>query len=209
MSESTITYELLYDVLRKEKTRAELQKLEDSFYKEVTDYIKSKKEILSSQEKKESIFTTIEVQKTRKQIENVQKILKELYDKRETKIIQLAMMASRNNILTNDKGLMLEEEKKFYDNLVNHLNIFREDILNNIVQGIEPNLKEKEEPKDLKTTVMPSKKTRLIRLINEVPKFVGTDLNTYGPFEKEDVASLPEEIAALLITKNKAEEINQ
>jgi len=209
MAELIITYETLYDILRKEKTNVELQKLDDDFYKNATDYIKQKKEILSSQEKKQSIFTTIEVQKTRKQIENVQKILKELYERRESKIIQLALMGSRTNILTNDKGLMLNEEKEFYDQISSHLNRFREGVLNQIVQGLEPNNKPKQEPKDLKTDVMPSKTTTLLRLINEIPKFVGTDLNTYGPFEREDVASLPNEIAELLIKKNKAEELKQ
>lgn len=209
MSELIITYEALYDILRKEKTSAELQKLDKEFYKNAKEYIKSKKEILSSQEKKQSIFTTIEVQKTRKQIENVQKILKELYERRETKIIQLTLMSSRTNILSNDKSLMLDEEKEFYENIISHLNSFREGILNQIVQGLEPNNIKKEEPKDLKTDLMPSKTTKLIKLTNEIPKFVGTDLNTYGPFEREDIAALPNEIAELLIRKNKAEEITQ
>jgi DNA replication initiation complex subunit (GINS family) len=205
--ETSITYEVLYDTLRKEKTKTELQKLNDSFYKDVINYIKSKKEILKSQEKKESIFTTLEVQKTRKQIENIQRIIKELYERRESKIIQLALIASRTNILSNDKSLMLEEEKQLYDSLLSQFNHFRNTILNNLLQGIPPETKI-QEPKALKIDTKP-KNTKLIRLIHEVPKFVGTDLNIYGPFEKEDVANLPTEIADLLIKKNKAEEISQ
>ena len=40
-----------------------------------------------------------------------------------------------------------------------------------------------------------------------MPKFVGRDLEVYGPFEEEDIANLPGEIADILILKNRAEEI--
>lgn len=206
MADIIITYETLYDTLRREKNRAELQKLDDSFYQNAIEYIKNKKEILNSQEKKQSIFTTIEVQKTRKQLENIQKMLKELYERRESKIIQLALMSSRTNVLSNDKSLMLKEEKQFYDEIKEHLNHFRENVLQKIVIGKEPDV-QRGQPKDLKTDIAPTKKTKLVRLTHEIPKFVGLDLNTYGPFEREDIASLPMEIAELLINKKKAEEI--
>ena len=49
--------------------------------------------------------------------------------------------------------------------------------------------------------------TILVRFINSVPKFVGTDSNIYGPFIKEDIANLPEKTAQILINKNRAEKI--
>jgi DNA replication initiation complex subunit (GINS family) len=39
-----------------------------------------------------------------------------------------------------------------------------------------------------------------------VPEFLGADLKTYGPFEKGDIAKLPEENAKILIEKGLAEE---
>jgi len=207
MSEITITYETLYDMLRREKDRAELQELDQLFFEKLTKYIREKKEILRSQEQKDSIFTTIEVQKTRKQIENIQKIIKELYEKRESKIIQLALMNSRSNSIKNDKSLMLNQEKELYEKVTHILTNSRQDILHNIVLG--NNIKvEKTEPKRLKTDEKPKTTSKEVKLKQKLSQFIGTDLNNYGPFEKGDNAKLPIEIAEFLINKNQAEEIS-
>jgi DNA replication initiation complex subunit (GINS family) len=214
MTEITITYETLYDMLRREKNRAELQELDPFFYEKLAKYIKDKQEILISQEQKDSIFTTIEVQKTRKQIENIQKIVKELYEKRESKIIQLALMNSRSKAVSKDKSLMLNSEKVTYDSLIKSLNEFREDILHNIVQGKTSNgnyqeeIKEKE-PKGLKKDENPTITTKQVKFRQKISKFVGTDLNHYGPYEKGDMAALPMDIAELLINKKQVEEANE
>ena len=50
---------------------------------------------------------------------------------------------------------------------------------------------------------------KLIRFIHAVPKFVGKDLEDYGPFEEEDIANLPAEIADVLIIKGRVEEIKE
>ena len=47
-----------------------------------------------------------------------------------------------------------------------------------------------------------------IRFIKPVPKFLGTELEIYGPFEENDIASLPSRIAKVLIKKERAEEMN-
>ncbi len=206
METATITYEFLYDILRREKDRVELQKLEDSFYEKTINYMEEKKQILKSQEKKESIFTEPEVQKTRKQIENIQKIIKELYETRENKILQLATIASKTSNHSNNKENMLKEEKKFYEEISYTLNSFRENLLNNLMRGKKIVLENisKDEPKDLKDQIMPPKTTKSLKFINDVPSFVGTDLTVYGPFQKEDTATIPLDVANLLIKSNKA-----
>lgn len=214
MTEITITYETLYDMLRREKNRAELQELDPFFYEKLAKYIKDKQEILISQEQKDSIFTTIEVQKTRKQIENIQKIVRELYEKRESKILQLALMNSRSKTVSKDKSLMLNSEKGTYDSLIKSLNEFREDILHNIVQGKPSNgnyqeeIKENE-PKGLKKDEKPTINTKQVKFRQEMSKFVGTDLNHYGPYKKGDIAALPNDIAELLIDKKQVEKANE
>ena len=119
MSDIQITYESLYEILRKEKNSSEIQKLDPNFFNNVIEYIKTKREILKSQESKDSIFTQVEAKKTRKQIEQNQKILKELYERRENKIIQLAMFSSRMNSEKISEDL-LEEEKTFYLDVKNN-----------------------------------------------------------------------------------------
>src|SRR3989344_1673364 len=133
-----ITYETLYELLRKEKFRQELQKLDENFFKDVINYLEEKKTILQSQEKKDSIFAPSNIQKTRKQLDNLQKIIKEFYERRETKIIQLAVFSSRTNSTIQDYSAMLEEEKELYKSIVDELNGFRSSILKSLLQGKMP-----------------------------------------------------------------------
>lgn len=204
--EVVITYETLYELLRIEKLRPELQKLDESFFKDIVNYIQEKKAILDSQKAKDSVFTQIEAEKTKRQIVNILKIVRDLYEKRENKILQLALIASRTG-QENKVPVMLTEEKELYKLILDSLSKFRQNILHNILEAKTPEIIEKEKPKEIKTLQKPENSTKLIRFLHELPKFVGTDLKTYGPFDKEDVAHLPTEVANLLIKKEKAEEI--
>ena len=176
-----ITYENLYNILRKEKQNQELQELETTFYKEVMTYIEEKKEILESQQKKESIFTTIEVQKTKKQLENIFKILKELYEKRENKIIYLALLNSKTNNETNEESFMLEKEIELYESLKRVLDNSRNSIFDIIINGNGHKEQKEIEPKDLKVDKMP-KNSKKITILRPIESFVDTNLETRGPF---------------------------
>lgn len=54
-----------------------------------------------------------------------------------------------------------------------------------------------------------SKDNKLVRFIASVQRFAGRQLESYGPFEPEDMASMPADLADILIRKGKAEEIKQ
>jgi len=64
-------------------------------------------------------------------------------------------------------------------------------------------------PAENKSAEEPVKRSdlKLVRFIHEVPRFIGDDMNVYGPFEMEDVASLPVKTANLLVERKRAEEI--
>lgn len=47
---------------------------------------------------------------------------------------------------------------------------------------------------------------RLVRIMERVERFVATDDNEYGPLKEGDLVTLPEDVADLLIEKDKAEE---
>ena len=199
-----ITYETLYEILRREKLRAELQPLENSFLKDVVNYLSDKQNILDSQMKKSSIFSGSETQKTQKQIENIRRMVQELYEKRENKIIQLAVFASRADEKPEFKE-MLEEEKIFYEELVSLFNSFRKNVLHSVLSLKNPEIRQEPEPKELKKDDKPN--NRLIRFLNATPKFVGEDLKVYGPFEAEDVAALPLKVADILVKNCRAEDM--
>ena len=201
MSEVLITYENLYEVLRREKYRTELQKLDSTFYQDVIRYLNEKEAILASQSKKDSIFASKELEKTQILLKNVRKILKELYEKRESKIIQAALFASRSN-MAQDTSMMLQEELSFYTELNKTFSTYKGNILINLLQNQLPSI-QKQEQKDLKT---PDKTdTIAIRVVKSIPEFVGPDMKTYGPFEVGETIHLDPKIASILVRSKQAE----
>ena len=201
-----ITYEKLYDILRKEKYAQELQKIDKDFFRSVVEYLKEKEAIAESQKGKDSIFST-EADNTVKQVGNIKKLIKELYEKREFKIIQLAMFAS----IIGDKEIppaLLAEERPLFLDVVNMLNCYRESIVQNVIDKRLPT--PGEQPKSIKRDFSDDSKqsdTKTVRFMHAVPKFVANDMNTYGPFDEEDMAILPNKAADVLIDKKRAEEI--
>jgi len=46
-----------------------------------------------------------------------------------------------------------------------------------------------------------------VKIIAEVPEFMGTDLESYGPFEEGEKVEIPEENAEILVNRGNAEEL--
>ena len=208
--EVVITYETLFELLKREKERPDLQKLEPSFFNDIIDYIKDKKKIINA--KSDSVFAQDERRKTERQLENIHKILKELYERREKKIINLAIDKSRTKSHLIDTTALLKEEKVVFDALTNLLDTYREVILHSTLNEKLPfmqELPEKKPQEDFKTALELKRPVKLVRFLYKVPKFVGPELEEYGPFEEEDIANLPSEVADVLINKGKAEEIKE
>src|SRR3989344_6368336 len=152
--ENALTYEILYDILRREKSRPELQKLDETFFESVKGYFRERLTLLESQRQKSSIFAQKETEKTQKQIDNIQKLINELYEKREIKIVNLALSASKTSNIYEDN--LLKEERQLFENLVATLRDFKKNLVNNIF--------EKEQPK-----AITSDETKLVRFIQSVP----------------------------------------
>lgn len=54
----------------------------------------------------------------------------------------------------------------------------------------------------------PEEGYQMIRITSDVPEFMGTDLETYGPFDEGDKAQVPEDNAEILVNRGNAEEIS-
>jgi len=204
--EISVSYETLFDLLKREKERAELQKLDENFFQYLVEFLKEKDNLL----KQSSDESVEEKRNSERQIENIKKLLIDLYGRREKKISGLALDKSKTKSTIVDTGTLLKEEKQFFDDLVNLFDMYRQGILFNVLGYKLPVIEEK---KEISQAEVPKKEEvkknkKLIRFMNAVPKFVGEELEEYGPFEEEDIANLPIKIADLLVSKGRAEEIN-
>ena len=133
-----ITYETLFEMLRLEKSRPELQKLSTTFFGDSLSYINKKLAILNDDAPQTSLFASAEKDKTRRELENIGRILKELYDRREKKILDMAMIKSRTNSQIIDTASMIQSEKELFETITQDLALYRSSNLLKLLGGQEP-----------------------------------------------------------------------
>jgi DNA replication initiation complex subunit (GINS family) len=138
MSEVVITYEKLFEILRLEKQREELQPLDKQFYAHVLHYINQKKEVFDQAVDESNIFVGGEREKNRILLENIKRILKELYDRREKKIIDMAINESRTGAKLANTENMLDSEKELYESITTQLALKRKEVLWRLLNGMLP-----------------------------------------------------------------------
>ncbi len=183
-----ITYQTVYEMLRRELDREELQKLPNNFFLDVAMYIRDK-EILA---KEQSLGI---INPHAKQLENVHRIIHQLVERRERKILHLGLDSVRSSrLITSDA--MLPHEKQLFDNTITIINQFRVVAMNLVRQPIP--LARLEKP----NTIPPG--FTIVKFLEQVPKLIGPELEEYGPFSQHEIATLPQPIVAVLLENNRA-----
>lgn len=183
-----ITYNELYEALRKERYSEQLQPIPKNFIKEVAAYIHDKKEIAN---KKDDFFSEAIV-KTKKQFENSIAIFKELMLRRKKKILELAFVAAETGISKRDFEHMLAVEKECFDSIMNSLE-----------------KSDKRISEILKGTDEEKKRNKMVVFIEDTDEFLDLEGNALGPFKKGDIVNVPEEIANILLIDKKAEGVEE
>ncbi|MBI5003143.1 hypothetical protein HZC31_07190 [Candidatus Woesearchaeota archaeon] len=133
-----ITYETLFDILRMEKRREDLQQLQPSFFDDTVHYLKQKKELIRKRDHESGIDSFDEIKKLSIQYENIQKIIKEIYERREKKILMMALNKSRTKMSTMNVDVLLPQEMEFYQQLTRLLDTYRVDVLEKLIRGMIP-----------------------------------------------------------------------
>jgi DNA replication initiation complex subunit (GINS family) len=177
-----ITWEKIRNIHRDEKASQKLTKLPDDFFERVQDYIG----------KKGSVSTGYE-------FENIKKISEELINIRLKKILTLLSYGLKVENLT-------QREKSFFDDVSKIVNEFKSQIPKKEIQA------ESQQPQNIlqpevraeKITLKPNK--TLIKIVDDVPEFVGLDLKDYA-LRAGDIITIHKEIADLLVRSGKAEYI--
>ena len=230
MDEIVISYETLFELLRIERSKTELQTLPDSYIEDVKNLIDLQVKGLRS------IDNEDEKKKGEIHIKNMLKILNEIYERREKKIMNMALDKSKTKSAIIDFSKFLEKEKEMFHEIIALLDKYRLNMTEGVLSMGE--IKENsEQPKDEisspedKKEEMPEqagnvenngssvepgpevqsspekKKMRTVRFLSAMPSFLGPELGEYGPFDEEDIANLPSKIVDLLVQKKRAEEI--
>lgn len=178
-------YDELYEAWKTEKESVEIQKLPKDFYAKIAVYVKKIREESRMLDEK-----TTKAKLLRHEFKNVKDMVKELvrlrYDKALTK--SLARETVPREVLT-------EEEEKLYGEILPLAEAYQT-FLKDILQGRLSRVEKEEKPKKM-----------LLRFVQGIPAIVGSDMKTYGPFEPEDIATLPSENARTLIKQGVAVEV--
>lgn len=173
MPEETITFELIRKIQREEQRLPKLTKLPENFFQSVNSYIEQKRQLTLKEDRKIAL-----------ELRSVERLVEDIFNRRERKILNSAIITARTGIPPEN---LLEEEKEFFQQLVDVIKQRREESLKKILSG----------GKEFAT---------LIVFKEDVPEFVGSDLKIYGPFKKGDIAKLPEDNMKVLIEKGLVEE---
>lgn len=199
------TYEHLFDVLRRERSREELQELDETFYGLAQDYLAGRVQFARSED------VLSDSAHARTQLQNSRKLLKELYDRREKKIMMLALNTARTGSSLIDTTALLPGERDLFDRIVADLLSARKVILPLSVPAAPPApiAKAPAAPPKAAAKAAPVPEpsdARKVRITSSIPKFLGADQQTFGPFEPGEEVDLPDRIATVLIKKGRAEE---
>jgi DNA replication initiation complex subunit (GINS family) len=135
-----ITYETLFEMLRLEKNREELQKVSPSFFTDVLGYVDEKRRAFGSRQNQEVLFSADDKDKIRLELDNIKKILKDLYDRREKKLVSMALNKAKTGVMLINTSNMLPSEKLLFDALDTTLCEFRKSTLFKLAAGEIPDV---------------------------------------------------------------------
>ena len=178
-------YEELFEAWKKEKESAELQALPRDFYANLVSYMKKMREENRMLDKK-----TTRARLMHRELENTKKLVKELMKLRREKILRKAMTGK-----TVPEDSLTIEEKSLHHEILPLAESYQ-GFLKNVLRGQIVQIERKEKPKKM-----------LVRFLKEIPAIMGSDMNAYGPYKAEDIATLPPENAKLLIKQSIAIEV--
>ncbi len=244
MEEANINYEALFDVLRRERHQNELQELDQNFFSDLKNYLAEKKASLES-------AAPGEFERLSNQYNNIKKLVRELYDRREKKIALLAMTSVKTQADLVETRNLLPEERPLFDSLVEVFRRFRQDLLFSLINQFvssgsfssgssasftssvssssisssasASSTSSSSSPSSVSSSPVSSSsvddkiddesnegadkgKVR-VRFVSALPRFAGEDGEVFGPFSPGDEASLPLNIAEVLLKKGRAERV--
>src|SRR3989344_8983592 len=125
-----ITYNDIYEALRKERYSEQLQLITKKFLRDIAEYFEEKKK---SSEKEESSLTETTT-KGKKQLENAISMFKELMLRRKKKILSLVFIAAETGLSKRDFENLLPFEKTLFEKIMDAVELSDKE-LNKMMRG--------------------------------------------------------------------------
>lgn len=211
-----ITYEELMSIHRQESRQKVLAKVSFDFYRQVAGYLEALEERCSKENETSSDISGMLLN----QLRRAQEKSAEIYELRMRKIALMAMTSAfgaepRLDNATSEEIEAFDSLKKFF--MEHHERTLRpicrkKEELPKKIEGRREEGEKQEDAVEERQTEKPDttpegdrKETVIVRILENLPAFVGIDRNYQ--LMKEDVISLPKNIAEILLRHNKAVEI--
>ena len=229
---ANVTYDKLFELLRTERTDPNLQQLPPAFFVDVRAYLALKQESIAKSKISTDIFAADHVETVQQQVRNALHILADIYDRRERKIVNLALNKVRAVGHNVDTSKLLVEEKALFTHIVTLLSAQRATVQKLLTQDeivVLPSASSAPLPGSAIDSQVSGAQTAALacelvtansvaqtasvqtqsdsvaekyEVIAPISEFFGPDMQRYGPFAVGDQASFSEQIVRILIKKN-------
>ena len=206
-----LTFKFLRELQKKERASRELEKLDNDFYSQVSGYMEKK---MGLDLKNNKDFAE------RRDLEHTKIIIGDILNRRERKVINLAVLNVRGTIIPKN---ILPEEKELFDKIKSAVTKYRSNLEfvfyeneekketaeenikeDNIEKKKEKGEEDKKTEKNKAGETDSNKSVTKIKILGAVPEFVADDGESYGPFEEGEIVDIPQSAAAILINIKKA-----
>lgn len=179
-----LSYDEIRRIHRLEKNTSSLAEVSSEFYEDLQVFLgEERQKYLDS-------LKNFSVSKTR-DFTNLKKMVEEVFSMREKKILNKALVASRTKEVSENN--MTEQEKKIFHRLLDLLSSHNE-----LLTGLFETGAVSSRVKSALSDEME------LKILQDVPSFVGYDMKEYGPFEKGKLVKVPVKIGKLLDSRKLA-----
>ncbi|MFQ3308376.1 MAG: DNA replication initiation complex subunit (GINS family) [Candidatus Nanohaloarchaea archaeon] len=217
-----LTFSELRKVQKSEKRQEELTELDDNFFRQVSEYLSNKEELGEQREYNNAKRVFDKIISLRE---------KKIY--RQAQIaVKTDLNAGNLNLLPSEQELFREIKKEFkqhrgrIEDRIDTTSVQKVDTeVQETTTAEETNTESSSEEEIAEPSGEPERienetekeeeeKTseeevedgyEKVKITSEVPEFMGTDLEPYGPFDEGEKAAIPEENAEILVNRGNAE----
>lgn len=211
-----LTFSELRKVQKSEKRQDQLTELDDNFFRQVSEYLANKEELGEQRE-----------------YNNAKRVFDKIISLREKKIYRQAQIAVKTDLNAGNLNLLPSEQELFREikkDFKEHRGRIEDRIDTTSVQKVDTGTEEEIETENLESRNVEEPEEEpeenhseneaedeedtereveegyeVVKITSEVPEFMGTDLEPYGPFEEGEEAAIPEENAEILVNRGNAE----